>query len=121
MPAGFNRFAKTLGYVCLAPEVLVLQCHEKAASWRLVFSVVAAGPGVHVNNTVGRDHHVPGMANAIGEDRRAKASRQRQSTVVIRTQLRPAVLCQRRGWRWLLAGNQENNHADGDKDDDDDG
>ena len=66
----------------LAVAVLVLQRDDEAARGRRVEAEVHAAPGVHIDHTLGRYHHVARMADVVGEDRGAEARRQRKTTVV---------------------------------------
>ena len=66
----------------------VAQRHQEATRVRLVLAVVLATPRVHVDRSVGRDHEVPRMPDAVGKDGGAEPGRQRQPAVVGRARER---------------------------------
>jgi hypothetical protein len=60
----------------------VLQGHQKSAGGRRVVAVVAAAPGVDVDDAVRGDDEVPGMADAVGEHGCAETRGKRDPAVV---------------------------------------
>jgi hypothetical protein len=76
-----HAIAEALDDLGLAVSVLVLQRDQEAALGRLVVAVVEAAPGVHVDDALGGDRQVPGVAEVVREDGRAEAGGQGQAAV----------------------------------------
>jgi hypothetical protein len=75
-----------------AVAIGILQGHQKPAGRRRVVAVVAAAPGVDVERPVGRDDHLAGVADIVGEYGGAKSRGQRDPAFVPHAGLRPVCL-----------------------------
>jgi hypothetical protein len=66
----------------------VLKSEQKPACRRLIVAVIAAAPGIDINNPIRGDDKVPGMANIVREHGCAKAAGQRDPPIVGRAGFR---------------------------------
>ena len=70
------RLAEAFDDVGVAVAFRVLQRDQKPARRRRIVLVINAAPGVDIDDAVGRRDELAGVADVIGEDRRAEAPRQ---------------------------------------------
>ena len=92
---------KTLDHVGSAVARIILERNKKAAGRRLVVLIIAAAPGVEVEHAVRAEYHLASMAEIVGENRGAKAGRQRDAAVIAGAgaSVRTALLTLRRRLR----------------------
>jgi hypothetical protein len=76
-----DAVAEPLDLVGMAVTLRVLERDQKTAGRHLVVVIVGAAPGVHIQNTVGAEGHLPCVAEIVGEHRRTKARRQRDAAI----------------------------------------
>jgi hypothetical protein len=69
-----DAVAEALDLVGMAVTLRVLERDQKTAGWHFIVVIVRAAPGVHVQNAVGAEGHLPRVAE-VGEHRRAKTGR----------------------------------------------
>jgi hypothetical protein len=77
-----DAVAEALDLVGMAVTLRVLERDQKTAGWHFIVVIVRAAPGVHVQNAVGAEGHLPRVAEIVGEHRRAKTGRQRDAAIV---------------------------------------
>jgi hypothetical protein len=80
--AAFPARTETDNHVGASIAGGVLQSEKEAAGGRRVVAVIGPAPGVDVDHPIRRHHHLPRVADIVGEHRCAKAWRQRDPTVV---------------------------------------
>ena len=83
MAAGRRRFAEALHDIGVPVVMRVLECDQEAAGRRRVVLVVPAAPGVDVEHTVGRDDHLPRVAELVGEHGGAEPGRQGDAGIIV--------------------------------------
>ena len=89
-----DAVAEALDLVGMAVTLRVLERDQKTAGrdFGRVVVIIGAAPGVHIQNTVGAEGHLPRMAESVGEHRCAKAGRQRDAAVVGGAAIAPSLL-----------------------------
>ncbi|MGO9050065.1 MAG: hypothetical protein ACLQFW_24830 [Xanthobacteraceae bacterium] len=61
---------------------VALECNKKTAGRHFVIVIVAAAPGVDIQDAVGTEGHLAGMAKIVREDGRAEAGWKRDAAIV---------------------------------------
>ena len=89
-----DAVAEPLDLVGMAVTLRVLERDQKTAGWHFIVVIVRAAPGVHVQNAVGAEGHLPRVAEIVGEHGCTKARRQRDAAIVSGAGIGP--LCGRR-------------------------
>ena len=84
MAAGRDGLAEAGDHVGMSVALGVPERDQKTARRRFIVLIIDAAPGVDVDGAVRRDGEMAGMAEIVGEDRRAEAGGQGNAATIAR-------------------------------------